>query len=333
MEHARRALDLFRTLDQPVWEARALNQVGWLAACLGEYDTARAHCKAALTRHRQHRNPDGEAETLETLDSLGFVDFHTGQHREAIPTPSWANATKPARRGRRPWSCTSNRAATAEPTEHSGNSTTSSSRTPTGSAAESTRTRLADSHLSARCWTCGPRHGGHNLTTPIRDGISKPLQCKGISAGPGVLATEVSTLGGGAHWRGVAAKRALAWRSCAWQSETAGGFRQLLNASVVGGSRLVDSRVARPHTGTSVLPPDRPAGRCSLPVRRPASHWSSTNGSVAPNSNRPQATPCTVSGSAAPCREPSQTVHRPRPSQKSPHGGHRSPPWGTGGDS
>lgn len=32
LDHARRALDLYRTLDQPVWEAEALNAMGWYAA-------------------------------------------------------------------------------------------------------------------------------------------------------------------------------------------------------------------------------------------------------------------------------------------------------------
>jgi tetratricopeptide (TPR) repeat protein len=81
LEHARHALDLYRALDQSVWEADALNDVGWYSARLGDYDTARGHCQAALLLHRQHRNPDGEAATL---DSLGYIDHHTGQHHQAI---------------------------------------------------------------------------------------------------------------------------------------------------------------------------------------------------------------------------------------------------------
>ncbi len=81
LERTTRALGLFRALDQPVWEAHALNGVGWYAAHLGDYDTARAHCRAALALHRDHHNAEGEADTL---DSLGYIDHHTGNHHQAI---------------------------------------------------------------------------------------------------------------------------------------------------------------------------------------------------------------------------------------------------------
>jgi DNA-binding SARP family transcriptional activator/tetratricopeptide (TPR) repeat protein len=81
LNHATRALDLYRALDQPAREAQALNAVGWCAARLGDYDTARAHCQAALALHRRHETR--EAETA-TLDSLGYIDHHTGHHRGAI---------------------------------------------------------------------------------------------------------------------------------------------------------------------------------------------------------------------------------------------------------
>lgn len=74
-------LHLYRGLDQPVWEARALNAVGSRATHLGHYDTAREHCQAALTLHRHHHNPDGEADAL---DSLGYIEHHSGHHRQAI---------------------------------------------------------------------------------------------------------------------------------------------------------------------------------------------------------------------------------------------------------
>jgi DNA-binding SARP family transcriptional activator len=81
LDHARHALDLFRTLNLPVWEANALNGVGWSAARLGDFDTARDHCHAALTLHRHHHNPGGEAATL---DSLGLIAHRTGDHWQAI---------------------------------------------------------------------------------------------------------------------------------------------------------------------------------------------------------------------------------------------------------
>jgi tetratricopeptide (TPR) repeat protein len=80
LEHAVRARELFHALDQPVWEAVALNAMGWLAAQLGEYDTARTYCQAALALHRHHHNP-GEAATL---DSLGYIAHHAGDHQQAI---------------------------------------------------------------------------------------------------------------------------------------------------------------------------------------------------------------------------------------------------------
>ncbi|HWO65469.1 MAG TPA: tetratricopeptide repeat protein, partial [Umezawaea sp.] len=81
MDHARSALDLYRGLGQPVREAIALNQVGWYAARLNDFDTARDHCQAALTLHRTHHNPEGEAATL---DSLGLIAHRTGDHRQAV---------------------------------------------------------------------------------------------------------------------------------------------------------------------------------------------------------------------------------------------------------
>jgi tetratricopeptide (TPR) repeat protein len=81
LAHAERTLALYSTFDQPVWEALALNQVGWCAARLGDYDTARTRCQAALALYREHDSPNGEADVL---DSLGYIDHHTGDHRQAV---------------------------------------------------------------------------------------------------------------------------------------------------------------------------------------------------------------------------------------------------------
>ncbi|MEU4806417.1 tetratricopeptide repeat protein [Actinosynnema sp. NPDC023587] len=81
LDHAHRALDLFRTLDLSVWEAVALNLVGWHSARLGELDAARDCCHAALVMHRDHRNLDGESNTL---DSLGFIARRAGEHQQAV---------------------------------------------------------------------------------------------------------------------------------------------------------------------------------------------------------------------------------------------------------
>lgn len=82
LEHARRALDLYRGLDQPIAEANALNAVGWYAALLGDHDdTAREHCQAALALFQYHRDVAGQAQTL---DSLGYIDHHSGRHHDAV---------------------------------------------------------------------------------------------------------------------------------------------------------------------------------------------------------------------------------------------------------
>ncbi|MCG7203588.1 ATP-binding protein [Streptomyces arenae] len=81
LEHARRALDLYRGLDQPIAEANALNAVGWYAARLGQYDTGREHCRAALALYLTHQDVNGQAQTL---DSLGYIDHHSGRHHSAV---------------------------------------------------------------------------------------------------------------------------------------------------------------------------------------------------------------------------------------------------------
>jgi tetratricopeptide (TPR) repeat protein len=81
LEHSVRALDLCRTLDNPVWEARALNGAGWFAALTGDHDQAREHCLAALALHREHDDPSGEAGVL---DSLGYIAHLAGHHDEAV---------------------------------------------------------------------------------------------------------------------------------------------------------------------------------------------------------------------------------------------------------
>jgi tetratricopeptide (TPR) repeat protein len=55
--------------------------VGWCAALLGDYDTARDHCEAALDLYRRHDDISGEAATL---DSLGYIDHRSGRHTQAL---------------------------------------------------------------------------------------------------------------------------------------------------------------------------------------------------------------------------------------------------------
>jgi DNA-binding SARP family transcriptional activator len=79
--YATRALDLYRALNEPRWEAMELNTVGWFAACLGDFGTARTHCEASLALSRNHRETDSAACAL---DSLGYIDHRTGHHQQAI---------------------------------------------------------------------------------------------------------------------------------------------------------------------------------------------------------------------------------------------------------
>lgn len=82
LHHARRALRLYRALDQlPAPETQILNAIGWCAARVGDYDAAREHCQTALNLYQHQHNPDGQAITL---DNLGYIDHHSGHHTQAI---------------------------------------------------------------------------------------------------------------------------------------------------------------------------------------------------------------------------------------------------------
>ena len=81
LHHATCALELYRISDMPEREASALNAVGWLAAHLGDYETAQASCRAALAINQRLHAREGEASTL---DSLGYIAHHTGRHHDSI---------------------------------------------------------------------------------------------------------------------------------------------------------------------------------------------------------------------------------------------------------
>ncbi|MDX8148720.1 BTAD domain-containing putative transcriptional regulator [Lentzea sp. BCCO 10_0061] len=81
LDHARRALEFFRVLGQPVWEAEALNLMGWHAAHLGDHAMAHEHCEAALVLLRRHHDPHGEAAVL---DTLAYADHRAGHQQQAI---------------------------------------------------------------------------------------------------------------------------------------------------------------------------------------------------------------------------------------------------------
>ncbi|PSL53288.1 NB-ARC domain-containing protein [Saccharothrix carnea] len=79
--HAARAVELAQEVDDPVRVADAQGELGWNAARLGDFERGRDACQAALVLHRIHDHHDGEAHDL---DSLGYIDHHTGRHHEAI---------------------------------------------------------------------------------------------------------------------------------------------------------------------------------------------------------------------------------------------------------
>ncbi|MFI9813891.1 protein kinase domain-containing protein [Saccharothrix variisporea] len=81
LTHSAAALDLFRALGEPVWEAVALNGAGFLHARLGDFEKAREYCEASLRLSARHANREGEAEAL---DSLGYIAHQTGDHLRAV---------------------------------------------------------------------------------------------------------------------------------------------------------------------------------------------------------------------------------------------------------
>jgi tetratricopeptide (TPR) repeat protein len=78
--HAIQALEHFRATGRPALEAGGHTLVGWCRARLGDYDTARVHCQAAL-RLNDHFSPTLDAANQ---DSLGYIAHHTGRHHVAV---------------------------------------------------------------------------------------------------------------------------------------------------------------------------------------------------------------------------------------------------------
>ena len=81
LSHSQAALDLYRSAMDLLGQARALNNVGWHMAQLGDLDQALTHCEQALAVHRNLNNRHGEANTL---DSLGYIYQSLDDHRQAI---------------------------------------------------------------------------------------------------------------------------------------------------------------------------------------------------------------------------------------------------------
>ncbi|WP_053716125.1 ATP-binding protein [Saccharothrix sp. NRRL B-16348] len=81
LQHATRSLEAYRTLDNPTRTMLALNEVGWYAAKLGDLDRGRELCQTVLDYHRGNGYHRGEATTLH---ALGYINHHTGRHRDAV---------------------------------------------------------------------------------------------------------------------------------------------------------------------------------------------------------------------------------------------------------
>ncbi len=79
--HATTALDLFAMMDNAVWQAEALAEIGWHQARLGYYDEAEKVCERALALFRMRANRQGEATAL---DILGYIAHHRGRYDIAL---------------------------------------------------------------------------------------------------------------------------------------------------------------------------------------------------------------------------------------------------------
>ncbi|MBQ1047232.1 tetratricopeptide repeat protein [Micromonospora sp. C51] len=81
LTHAREALRLYRMVGNRSGAARTLNAIGWLLATTGEYNQAIESCTAALAEQRRSNDRNGQAATL---DSIGFAYDRLGDHARAV---------------------------------------------------------------------------------------------------------------------------------------------------------------------------------------------------------------------------------------------------------
>jgi DNA-binding SARP family transcriptional activator len=79
--HAEEALTLYRAARDKTGEAKALNDVGWCHALLGNYRQTLEYCQQALVLHCRAGNT---RERVGDLHSLGFAHHHLGHHTRAI---------------------------------------------------------------------------------------------------------------------------------------------------------------------------------------------------------------------------------------------------------
>jgi DNA-binding SARP family transcriptional activator/tetratricopeptide (TPR) repeat protein len=81
LDHAHESLGLYEAAGHRTGQARALNTVGWYRSLLGRHREALAYCRQALDLHRELGNHDGEADAW---DSLGHAHHHLGHLAEAV---------------------------------------------------------------------------------------------------------------------------------------------------------------------------------------------------------------------------------------------------------
>jgi tetratricopeptide (TPR) repeat protein len=80
LQQSELAHSLYRSVGYQVGQARAANNIGWHHARLGRYDQALHWCEQALAVHVEIANPHGQANTL---DSLGYIHHHLGHIEQA----------------------------------------------------------------------------------------------------------------------------------------------------------------------------------------------------------------------------------------------------------
>ena len=80
LDHAYRALELFRPVGDLLGESIALNIISWCHALLGEIEQALTTARQALSLH--HKLDDRVTEAA-TWDTIGYIHDRLGQHTEA----------------------------------------------------------------------------------------------------------------------------------------------------------------------------------------------------------------------------------------------------------
>ncbi|HZE38515.1 MAG TPA: BTAD domain-containing putative transcriptional regulator [Stackebrandtia sp.] len=81
LDKARRVLDVAVASGNTLWRGRALNAVGYYQAHLGELDSARESCEAALAIFMAGGHEDS---THDTYDSLAYIAARAGEHARAV---------------------------------------------------------------------------------------------------------------------------------------------------------------------------------------------------------------------------------------------------------